>query len=67
MKEIAVAKAWLADAFERVITKAHQIHGAIGVSLEHDLHFYTVRGKAAQLSYGDADYWRELVAQGMGL
>jgi len=67
VREIAIARAWLADAYERIITKSHQIHGAIGVTIDHDLHFYTNRGKAAQLSYGDADYWRELVAQSMGL
>jgi alkylation response protein AidB-like acyl-CoA dehydrogenase len=67
MREIAIAKAWLSDAFERIITRSHQIHGAIGVSIDHDLHYYTVRGKANQLSYGDADYWREMVAQSMGL
>jgi alkylation response protein AidB-like acyl-CoA dehydrogenase len=67
VREIAIAKTWLADAYERIITKSHQIHGAIGVTIDHDLHFYTNRGKAAQLSYGDADYWRELVAQSMGL
>jgi len=66
-KELAVAKAFTAEAYERIITKAHQIHGAIGVSIDHDLHFYTTRGKASQLSYGDADYYRELVARSMGL
>ncbi len=66
-KELAVAKAFAAEAYERIITKSHQIHGAIGVSIDHDLHFYTTRGKASQLSYGDADYYRELVAKSMGL
>lgn len=66
-REIAIAKTFAGDAFERIITKSHQLHGAIGVTIDHDLHFYTVRGKAAQLSYGDADFWRERVAQGMGL
>jgi alkylation response protein AidB-like acyl-CoA dehydrogenase len=67
VREIAIAKAFMDDAYERVITKAHQIHGAIGVTIDHDLHYYTTRGKGSQLSYGDADYWRELVAQSMGL
>jgi alkylation response protein AidB-like acyl-CoA dehydrogenase len=66
-REVAIAKAFAADAFERTITKSHQIFGAIGVTIDHDLHFYTTRGKAAQLTYGDADYWREVVAQHMGL
>jgi len=66
-KEVAVAKAWVTDAFGRVITLAHQIHGAIGVTLDHDLHFYTRHGKAAELSFGGGDFYRELVAQEMGL
>ncbi len=66
-REVAIAKAWAGEAYERVITLAHQIHGAIGCSIDHDLNFYTKRGKAAQLSFGDGDFYRELVAQRMGL
>ncbi len=67
LRESAIAKAWSAEAYEWSITKAHQIFGAIGVTIDHDLHFYTTRGKTAQLSYGDADYWREPLAKAMGL
>ena len=67
IRETAVAKTYSAEAYEWCITKAHQIFGAIGVTIDHDLHFYTTRGKAAQLSYGDADYWREPIARSMGL
>ena len=66
-REIAIAKAWAGEAYERVVTLAHQIHGAIGCTIDHDLQFYTKRGKAAQLSFGDGDYHRETVAQQMGL
>jgi len=66
-KEIAIAKAWAGETYERVVTLAHQIHGAIGCTIDHDLQFYTKRGKAAQLSFGDGDYHRETVAQQMGL
>ena len=66
-KEVAIAKAWTGEAFERVITLAHQIHGAIGCTIDHDLQFYTRRGKAAALSFGDGDFYREIVAQEMGL
>lgn len=67
IREIAIAKSWLAESYERTITKSHQIFGAIGVTIDHDLHFYTTRGKTAQLSYGDADFWREPLAKTMGL
>lgn len=66
-KEAAVAKAWMNDAFSRVITLAHQVHGAIACTIDHELQFYTKRGKAADLSYGDGEFYREIVAQSMGL
>jgi len=66
-KEVAIAKAWVGEASERVLTLAHQIHGAIGVTSDHDLHFYTRRAKAAELTFGKADFYREIVAQEMGL
>jgi alkylation response protein AidB-like acyl-CoA dehydrogenase len=66
-RETAIAKAWSAESYEWCITKAHQIFGAVGVTDDHDLHFYTTRGKAAQLSYANVDFWREKVAEKMGL
>jgi len=66
-KEVAIAKAWIGEASQRVFALAHQIHGAIGVTIEHDLHFYTRRAKAAELAFGDADFYREIVAKEMGL
>jgi len=66
-KEVAIAKAWISKASQRIIALAHQIHGAIGVTIEHDLHFYTRSAKAAELAFGDADYYREIVATEMGL
>jgi len=67
VRETAIAKAWSAESYEWCITKSHQIFGAIGVTIDHDLHFYTTRGKTSQLSYGDADFWREPVAKSMGM
>jgi alkylation response protein AidB-like acyl-CoA dehydrogenase len=66
-KEVAIAKAWICEASQRVVALAHQIHGAIGVTREHDLHFYTRRAKAAELAFGDADFYRQVVANEMGL
>jgi len=66
-KETAIAKVWSAEAYEQTITKAHQIIGAIGTTMDHDLHLYTTRGKTNQLNYGDADFWREIVAKQMGM
>jgi alkylation response protein AidB-like acyl-CoA dehydrogenase len=66
-REVAIAKAWIGEAFGRVSTLAHQVHGAIGCTIDHDLQFYTKRGKAAELTYGDGDFYREIVAREMGL
>jgi alkylation response protein AidB-like acyl-CoA dehydrogenase len=66
-KEIAIAKAWIGKASQRVFALAHQIHGAIGATIEHDLHYYTRRGKAAELAFGDADFYQDVVAKEMGL
>ena len=61
--EVAVAKAWASQACPRVIALAHQIHGAIGTTMDHDLHYYTRRTKAAESAFGDADYYQWKVAQ----
>jgi alkylation response protein AidB-like acyl-CoA dehydrogenase len=66
-KEVAIAKAWTSQASQRVVALAHQIHGAIGVTMEHDLHYYTRRAKAAELAFGDANFYRKVVAGEMGL
>ena len=66
-KEISVAKAWISDAYRRVATQAHQIHGAIGFTKEHDLELYFRRAKAGEVFFGDVDYHREIVAQQLGL
>lgn len=66
-KEIAIAKLWITEASPRIFNLAHQIHGAIGVTQEHDLHFYTRRAKAIELGYDEASLYRETVAKEMGL
>jgi len=66
-QEVAIAKAWAGEACQRVMALAHQIHGAIGVTIDHDLQYYTRRSKAAEVSFGDAGYHREVVAKEMGL
>jgi alkylation response protein AidB-like acyl-CoA dehydrogenase len=67
MLNVSVAKSWVSDAYRRVILRAHQVHGAIGFTKEHDLQLYTRRAKAAELAFGDAHYHRELLARQLGL
>jgi alkylation response protein AidB-like acyl-CoA dehydrogenase len=55
-KEVAIAKAWVNKAFQRVVNSSHQIHGAIGFTEDHILHFYTKKAKTAEFSYGDTGF-----------
>ena len=65
--EVSSAKAWFSDSAQRVAATAHQCHGAIGFTQEHDLQLFTRRLKAWEVSFGDGDYHRERVAQAMDI
>jgi alkylation response protein AidB-like acyl-CoA dehydrogenase len=64
---VAAAQAYGPEALRRLFMHAHQVHGAIGFSTEHDLHLFTRRAKAAELQWGAAAVHRERVARAMGL
>ena len=66
-REVAMAKAWVSEAYHRVCMTAHQCHGAIGFTKEHDLQLYSRRSKAGELMFGDADLHLEAVASAVGL
>ena len=66
-REVAMAKAWVSDAYHRVCMLAHQCHGAVGFTKEHDLQLYSRRSKAAELMFGDAEFHMEAVASAVGL
>lgn len=65
--EVAVAKSWVSEAYQRVCALGHQVHGAIGFTAEHDLHFHTRHAIASALAFGDPDTHTELLAQHLGL
>lgn len=65
--EVAAAKAYGNDALRRVFMHAHQVHGAVGFSTEHDLQLLSRRAKAFELTYGSTARQRERVAVAMGL
>jgi alkylation response protein AidB-like acyl-CoA dehydrogenase len=58
----STAKAYASDAGWRVPDAAIQVHGGIGFTWEHDLHFFLKRGRANAASFGDAKWHREQVA-----
>jgi alkylation response protein AidB-like acyl-CoA dehydrogenase len=63
----AVAKAAASDAYRRTAAEGIQVHGGIGFTWEHDMHLYFKRAKSSEFTLGDANFNRELVAQGIGL
>jgi alkylation response protein AidB-like acyl-CoA dehydrogenase len=64
---VACAKAYAADAGRRVPRAALQVHGGIGFTWEHDLHFFLKRGEANAHTYGEGSHHREQVAALAGL
>jgi alkylation response protein AidB-like acyl-CoA dehydrogenase len=59
----SMAKAYASDAGWRVPDAAIQVHGGIGFTWEHDLHFFLKRGRANAAMLGDAKWHRERVAE----
>ena len=64
---VSVAKAYAGDAGRRVPRAALQVHGGIGFTWEHDLHFFLKRGEANAHAYGDSTEHRDRVASLAGL
>jgi alkylation response protein AidB-like acyl-CoA dehydrogenase len=58
----SMAKAYASDAGWRVADASIQVHGGIGFTWEHDLHFFLKRGRANAAAFGDARWHRERVA-----
>jgi len=65
--EVSMAKAWTSEAYRRVTLLGHQIHGGVGFCMDHDMPLYFKRAKAAEPTFGDADWHREIVAKQLGL
>jgi len=66
-KKASLCKAWVSDAYRKLVALAHQVLGGLGFMEEHDLGLYFKRAKAAELFFGNADFHRELVAREMDL
>ena len=59
----ACAKARASEACYEVTRIAHQLHGAIGYTREHDLHRFTRRLWAWRDADGDEGYWQQRVGE----
>ena len=66
-REVAAAKAWVSEAFKRVVSLGHEVLGGVGYMAEHDMPLYSRRAKAAEFAFGDANFHRKVVAQEIGL
>ncbi|HZQ31287.1 MAG TPA: acyl-CoA dehydrogenase family protein [Mycobacterium sp.] len=53
---VSVAKVVAGQAVPAVCTIAHQLHGAIGVTLEHPLPLFTMRSQSAITDYGSTGW-----------
>lgn len=60
---IAAARSRLGDAIDATIAITHQVHGAMGFSLEYALNSRTRRLMAWRDDLGSTLYWRRLLAQ----
>jgi alkylation response protein AidB-like acyl-CoA dehydrogenase len=58
----SMAKAYASDAGWRVPNASIQVHGGIGFTWEHDLHFFLKRGRSNAALFGDSKWHRERVA-----
>ncbi len=63
----AMAKATASEAYRHVTAQAIQVHGGIGFTWEHDLQLYYKRALSSDVTFGDAAWSRERVAQLLGL
>ncbi len=59
----ACAKIRCGEASGKAAAIAHQVHGAIGFTREHQLHFLTRRLWSWRAEYGDERYWAELLGR----
>lgn len=55
--EAVSAKIRCSEAAEKGAAIAHQVHGAIGFTMEHVLHRYTLRALAWRDDFGNESYW----------
>lgn len=66
-REVSMAKARAGEAGRRATFVGHRVFGAIGFTMEHDLHLYHRRTVAADMVFGDSDYHHEQIASSLGL
>jgi alkylation response protein AidB-like acyl-CoA dehydrogenase len=66
-KAIGMAKVMVGKAGRKATTTGHRIFGAIGFTMEHDLHLYHRRSLANDPTLGNSDFHYEQIARGLEL
>jgi alkylation response protein AidB-like acyl-CoA dehydrogenase len=66
-REIAMAKGWTSEAYQRVTATGEQVLGGIGYTTDGDMQLYYKRAKAAELTLGDGKSQREALAKALGM
>jgi alkylation response protein AidB-like acyl-CoA dehydrogenase len=65
-RAVALANAYARDAIPGVFARAHQVHGAMGFTMEYDLQLFSRRAKSYELTGGGAAWHLEQVARSLG-
>ncbi len=63
----SLAKAYVGDRCPVILRECLQMHGGIGFTWEHDLHFFMRRVESNAAIYGGPDYHRDRLAPAIGL
>ncbi len=63
---LAMARATAIETYDLVIRHGTQVHGAIGVTEEHDLHLFAKRAKTLGVSFGSLAHYHERILAGSG-
>ncbi len=61
--DIAAAKIRTSEAAGKAADIAHAVHGAIGITQEHQLHYFTRRLRSWRVEFGSENYWAERLGQ----
>lgn len=59
----AIAKSYASEVAASAAAIVHAVHGAIGITAEHDLHLYTRRLHAWRRAFGSESAWQETLGR----
>jgi alkylation response protein AidB-like acyl-CoA dehydrogenase len=62
-----LVKAYCVDTYLHAAGENIQIHGGIGFTWEHPAHLYLKRAKSSQVLLGDSDFYRQQLADRIGI